>query len=155
MTILVVDDEAFLAELVQEILEAKGTRCILARNASEADSVLATEAVHGMVVDLHLPGRNGLDWLEEVALARPELVRRTLVITGSDLSPETYARTRRCGADLLPKPFRIEDLVDAVSRRLSAKDRPFPARYVPSRGGGGQVSEPAGTKSKGFSKPEK
>jgi DNA-binding response OmpR family regulator len=118
MTILVVDDEPFLAELVQEILEAKGHRCVLARSAAEADAVLAVEPVDGMVVDLHMPGRNGLEWLEEIALARPELAHATLVITGSDLSPETYARTRRCGADLLPKPFRIEDLVDAVSRRL-------------------------------------
>jgi DNA-binding response OmpR family regulator len=133
MTILVVDDEPFLAELVQEILEAKGHRCVLARSAADADGVLAVEAVDGMVMDLHLPGRNGLEWLEETAIARPELARRTLVITGSDLSPETYARTRRCGADLLPKPFRIEDLVDAVSRRLSAKDRPLSKPPVPPR----------------------
>ena len=131
MTILVVDDEPFLAELVQEILEAKGHRCVLARGAAEADAVLAVEPVDGMVVDLHMPGRNGLEWLEEVALARPDLVQSTLVITGSDLSPETYARTRRCGADLLPKPFRIEDLVDAVSRRLGTRTKPL-VKKVPA-----------------------
>jgi DNA-binding NtrC family response regulator len=104
---------------------------VLARGAAEADAVLAVELVDGMVVDLHMPGRNGLEWLEEIALVQPDLVRSTLVITGSDLSPETYARTRRLGADLLPKPFRIEDLVDAVSRRLSAKSRP-PAKPFPA-----------------------
>jgi len=131
MTILVVDDEPFLAELVQEILEAKGHRCVLARTAAEADAVLAVEAVDGMVVDLHMPGRNGLEWLEEIALTHPGLAESTLVITGSDLSPETYARTRRCGADLLPKPFRIEDLVDAVSRRLSSRTRPPITKKIP------------------------
>lgn len=139
MTILVVDDEPFLAELVQEILEAKGHRCVLARSADEADAVLAVEAINGMVVDLHMPGRNGLEWLEQISLLNSELVQRTLVITGSDLSPETYARARRCGADLLPKPFRIEDLVDAVSRRLSSKERiivkkPFPPAATPEGG---------------------
>jgi DNA-binding response OmpR family regulator len=123
MTILVVDDEPFLAELVQEILQAKGHRCVLARSAAEADAVLEVEPVDGMVVDMHMPGRNGLDWLEDIARLHTDLVKKTLVITGSDLSPETYARTRKLGADLLPKPFRIEDLVDAVSRRLSSRDR--------------------------------
>jgi DNA-binding NarL/FixJ family response regulator len=71
-----------------------------------------------VTLDLSMPGRGGLDWLEGVALSRPYLARKTLIITGMELCPESVSRLTRCGAGVLAKPFTIEHLVEAVRCQL-------------------------------------
>lgn len=117
--ILVVEDEQNVAELIVEALEAAGHECVLAPNVGEADRLLGTRSVEGITLDIRMPGRSGLDWLAELALRRPELARRTLVITGTALSPEDCHCLARWGAGMLAKPFRIEELVDTVAKQLS------------------------------------
>jgi DNA-binding response OmpR family regulator len=112
VTILVIEDEVYVAELVQETLEQQGNRCLLASNAAEADGILATDHVDAITLDLKLPGKGGLDWLESLAAAKPEMARRTLVITGSALGEPERRRIGSTGARLMFKPFRIEHLLE-------------------------------------------
>jgi DNA-binding response OmpR family regulator len=72
-----------------------------------------------MTLDLRMPGRDGLDLLSTLWAARPEIARRTLVVTGTALSPADCHRLARCGASLLAKPFRIEELLDLLGKQLS------------------------------------
>jgi DNA-binding response OmpR family regulator len=118
VTILVVEDEPYVAELLQETLEGEGNRCILAADASGADRVLATSAVEAITLDLMIPGRDGLAWLETLAESRPDLARRTLVVTGSALGAAERARVAAVGARILAKPFRIEQLLDRLREVL-------------------------------------
>jgi DNA-binding response OmpR family regulator len=116
--ILIVEDEFEVADLLRDVLEARGGRCMLAGNAWEADRLLAESAVDAVTLDLGLPGPGGLEWLERVAVEQPELARRTLVITGQELEPKLALRLARCGAGILAKPFTIENLGDAVRGQL-------------------------------------
>ena len=118
MRILVVEDERQVGELIQRALESLGNTCFLARSAHDADLVLEQRQVDGVTLDLGMPDRGGLEWLEAVATSRPELARRTLVITGQVLDGDAVVRVARCGAGVLIKPFTLEGLAAAIDSQL-------------------------------------
>jgi DNA-binding response OmpR family regulator len=125
MKILVVEDEGYVADLLRRALEDLGNSCCLARDTLAADELLREAAVDAVTLDLCMPGRDGLVWLESMAERRPELARRTLVITGLPLAAESVERVARCGAGVLAKPFTLEGLHDALRCQL---DRPIHGR---------------------------
>ena len=119
MHILVVEDESYVAQLIQQVLERKGMTCLLAESVEEADQLLSKHAVDAVTLDLGMPGRTGVDWLESVARARPELARKTLVITGLDLDAGLVERLAGCGAGILAKPFTLDGLDDAFRSQIT------------------------------------
>ena len=118
MTVLVVEDDRPLAELLRRALEGQGNDCHLAQTTEQADRLIDRHDVDAVTLDLSMPGTGGLVWLESMARARPELARKTLVITGLALEPESISRLARCGAGMLAKPFTLESLNDAVRSQL-------------------------------------
>jgi DNA-binding response OmpR family regulator len=114
-----VEDERHVADLIQDTLRAAGHDCLLAQDSEQADRMLSAHSIDGITLDVRMPGRDGLDWLSGLFTAQPELARRTLVITGTPLSPADCGNLARCGASLLAKPFEIEDLMDTISKQLS------------------------------------
>jgi DNA-binding response OmpR family regulator len=119
MRILVIEDESHVAELIQRMLEELGNHCVIAPSAHEADRLLHQEQVDAVTLDLGMPGQGGLDWLENMATTRPELARKTLVITGRLLESESVERLARCGAGVLAKPFNMQALEDAVRTQIA------------------------------------
>ena len=115
MRILVIEDEIYVADLICTILEEMGASCLLARNAGEADGLLRRSEVDGVTLDLSMPGRGGLDWLESLAGSHPELACRTLVVTGMPLEPPARRRLDGCGAGFLAKPFTVDELQQAIA----------------------------------------
>lgn len=124
MKILVIDDDEAVSELIREILEAMGNDCVCAESADEADRVLGHHAIDAVTLDLGMPGRGGLEWLEEIASSYPELARRTVVITGACLEPDSIERLARCGAGIVAKPFTVESLNEAVRTQLRDNQKP-------------------------------
>jgi two-component system KDP operon response regulator KdpE len=114
LTILVIEDEIQVAEMIERVLERLGNRCVRACNTEVAEQLLARTCVDAVTLDLGMPGRGGLPWLEQVAAARPQIARRTLVITGQQLDAESVERVARCGAGVLAKPFTLANLSDAL-----------------------------------------
>jgi DNA-binding response OmpR family regulator len=114
MVILAIDDEPFVAEMIQDVLEKEGHTCLTAVSVEEAEWIAGQAPIEGLVLDVGMPGKSSLDWLEELALARPELARRTLVVTGYPLEDRLVTRVRGCGARILSKPFDIRDLAATV-----------------------------------------
>ena len=119
MRILVVEDEQPVAEMLCRALEQLGNSCISASNAEAAWEVLENHPVDAVTLDLCMPGTPGMSWLERVADQRPELARSTLVITGGQLDAELVERLARCGAGVLAKPFKFEQLADAVRAQIA------------------------------------
>ena len=124
MVILTVDDEPFLVELIQEALERDGHTCLTATNVDEAEWVAREVAIDALILDFSMPGRAPLDWLEELALATPELARRTLIVTGHLLDEGLVLRIHGCGAAVLSKPFDIAALAAFVGRLASLPSNP-------------------------------
>jgi DNA-binding response OmpR family regulator len=122
MRFLVIEDECQVAELIRRMLEGLGNNCIVAGDAEAADRMLDRETIDAVTLDLGMPGRSGLDWLERIAGHRPDLARRTLVITGRMLEADCVERLARCGAGVLAKPFNQAALADAVRTQIGRTD---------------------------------
>jgi DNA-binding response OmpR family regulator len=116
--ILVLDSEAALAALICETLCAEGHRAVAALDAAEALDRLTGEPFDLLVSDVALPGLSGDRLAREVGRLSPSLLDRILLTTGDWVSREPDAVARRLGADLLRKPFELDELRRVVRSRL-------------------------------------
>ena len=117
-TILLVDDEAVLRELLQEILEEAGYKVATAGDGRQALAVLDSVSPQLVVSDITMPGMDGFQLYAEVR-ARPRFVSVPFVFL-SGLGSEIDVREgKKLGADeYLTKPVREADLLIAVRARL-------------------------------------
>ncbi len=118
--VLVVDDEPFIVELLADALAAEGYEVDTA-----ADGVLALDRISRrsydlILSDLRMPGMDGLALYRELASRRPDLVRRMIFISGTSAQPEYRGFLEQTGVPVLPKPFRLEELLRLTRRLLSA-----------------------------------
>ena len=134
--VLVVDDEAELAGVMREMLEAAGYEVATAESGAVALELLATARFDAVVSDLRMPGMDGATLWRQVQTKHPALIGRMLFVTGDTLSPEAASFFKRSGCTGLDKPFAKTDLLTKLAAML---------RSVPHREGAG--SESTGTAS--------
>jgi CheY-like chemotaxis protein len=114
--ILVVDDERFFREAIRETLEGAGYAVATATNGFEALELAPDPEVAVVVLDIQMPGMNGIEVLRRLREARPSL--RVLILS-AHTDQEVVLEALRLGAcDYLAKPLHDEELVLAVRRAL-------------------------------------
>jgi two-component system response regulator PilR (NtrC family) len=113
-TVLVVDDEADLRQVIAESLTADGFAVAQAADAAEAHERLKAFAYDALVVDLRLPDADGMDVLDGALARYPDIL--AIMVTGFGGVTEAVTAIKRGAADFLIKPFQISQL----SRVLSA-----------------------------------
>jgi DNA-binding response OmpR family regulator len=112
--ILIVDDEVEFAETFAERLRLRGFTTYVASSGEQALDVVDDVAVNVIVLDLKMPGMDGLEVLRRLKKSHPEIEVIILSGHGSELD-EAYGRN--LGAfEYLRKPADIGDVVDAVNR---------------------------------------
>ncbi len=117
-TILVVEDEQRIASFVAKGLQAEGyTVTVVADGVTGLDYALTGE-FDLVVLDLGLPGLDGMQVLERVTTDRPELP--VLVLTARDSVDDTVAVLEGGAADYMSKPFSFAELLARVRVRLKA-----------------------------------
>ena len=119
-TVLVVDDDPDLRQSVGRLLRSLGLDAQLF--ASIAD-FLKSDPPDGptcLVLDVRLPGQSGLDLQRELAAANRELP--IIFITGHGDIPMSVQAMKGGAIEFLTKPFRDQDLLDAIQLGLS-RDR--------------------------------
>jgi CheY-like chemotaxis protein len=120
-TILIVDDEWALAEVLSAILRDEGYRTLVAGNGRQAEALLKSEHVDLVVADFLMPIMDApalIAWMK----GEPALTGIPVVIMTS--LPETEVRSRARGfAAYLQKPFMIDDIAEAVARYLPPQQR--------------------------------
>ncbi len=115
-TILVVDDEFGIAELIEAILTDAGHRVLSAINGREGFELLNKEHPDLVLLDLMMPVMDGAAMLREMA-GVPALGGVPVVMMSS--MPETVIAERCSGyAAFLRKPFRVAQIVGTVKRLL-------------------------------------
>ena len=82
MTILVVDDEEILAEIVCEEIEAWGANVIMASDGEEALEVVRSQKIDLIVTDQSMPGMTGLELAEEAKNCENYLNKAFILLTG-------------------------------------------------------------------------
>lgn len=113
--VLVVDDEPALLELFGALLRMRGWEVEMARSVEHAMERVTHCDYDLIVCDVRFPAGDGRTFYDLAVAARPELASRFLICTGDSASPETAEFLARHHLPVLLKPFRIEQLLRAVS----------------------------------------
>ncbi len=122
--ILVVDDERRIREVVHYALEREGYRVRLAENAREAQTVLQSETVDLIVLDVMLPDKSGLDLCREF---RSQYESPILFLSARSEEIDRVVGLELGADDYLGKPFGTRELVarvKAVLRRTGSEKGP-------------------------------
>jgi DNA-binding response OmpR family regulator len=115
--ILVVDDDAFLRQLVTGLLRRDGHEVSGAASAEEARCRLAAGPEPDLLVlDIELPDLNGLDLLSEV---RGALTCPVILMSGNDTESNREAGATLGAADYVVKPFAPKEFVARVRAALA------------------------------------
>jgi len=112
--ILVVDDERFFREAIREILAEEGLECVEVESGEQALSLALEESVGVVVLDIRLPGMDGIEVLRRLRELRPEL---RVVMLSASTDQDLVLEALRLGAcDYLAKPLHDEELRLTVRR---------------------------------------
>ncbi len=126
MKILVVEDDPTVGEFVRRGLEEQRWQADLVNNGLEGERMALSQPYDLVILDMRLPGRNGLDVLRTLRARGFE--RPILVLTAQD-AVDAKVETLRAGADdYVTKPFAFEELlarVEALLRRPRAMASPL------------------------------
>lgn len=126
MKILVIEDDPTVGEFVRRGLEEQRWQADLVTDGLEGERMALSQPYDLVILDMRLPGRNGLDVLRTLRARGFE--RPVLVLTAQD-AVDAKVETLRAGADdYVTKPFAFEELlarVEALLRRPRAMASPL------------------------------
>lgn len=115
-TILIIDDELKMCRSLGEILLQKGFTNSFCTTSEEALERLRSAPPKLLILDIRMPGKNGIDLLREVRAISPQLP--TIMITGYPSIEVTVQAMRFGASNLFVKPLDIEKLVWEITRLL-------------------------------------
>jgi signal transduction histidine kinase len=117
-TILVVDDERELAEVLVEALGREGHRVEIAGNGADALRRLEQRGYDLVVSDTKMPVMDGMELYRELTRRFPVLSKRIIFVTGDVLDAEKRRFLESSGAPFLAKPFDLGEIRRVVRRVL-------------------------------------
>ena len=117
--VLVIDDEPRIVSSISRALTAQDFEVDAAADGLRGLELARRGAYAMVVLDLRLPGLDGLSVLRAAREARPQ---QQIIVLSASTDVETRARCLNLGAvDFVPKPFSLEELVARVQSRLRAR----------------------------------
>ena len=119
-TVLLVDDEIPFVETMTKRLTKRGINVVAAFSGQEALGQLERTAdIDIVVLDIRMPGMNGLETLAEIKRNRPLV--EVIILTGHS-TMETAIRGMRLGAfDYLTKPCELEALIQKIQEAIEQR----------------------------------
>lgn len=118
MHIVIIDDEAAVAETLAEAVRGQGHTASVGRTGKEGLALLAEHTPDAVFLDLVMPGLSGVELLREIRRDKPELP--IVVVTGWADS-EQLDEARRLGVtDIVEKPWALKYMGEAL-RNLGAE----------------------------------
>jgi signal transduction histidine kinase/ActR/RegA family two-component response regulator len=119
VSILVVDDNVAITDLLSTMLDILGHRTTVCHSGGEALERVKTQDYGLIFCDLHMPGMNGQEFFEAVAQIKPALVQKCVLISGDEQVSEFTSRTPAHGGfAVLTKPFSLSSLEKVTKERL-------------------------------------
>jgi FixJ family two-component response regulator len=119
-TVFIVDDDSDVRESLQELLESVGLNSQSFGTAKEFLSSPRSDGPSCLILDVRLPGISGLDLQHE--LKRGKVSIPIIFLTAHADVPMSVKAMKSGAVEFLTKPFRQQDLLDAVQRSLT-RDR--------------------------------
>ena len=119
-TVLVVDDDASVREALSDLFQSVGLSVEVFASAQEFLKNRRPEGPRCLVLDVRLPGKSGLDFQQELNAANINLP--IVFLTGHGDIPMSVRAMKAGAVEFSTKPFREQDLLDAVQAALE-RDR--------------------------------
>lgn len=116
MLIAVIEDDQGLAEFLDEGLRSEGWAVALAHDGLTGFSLALSDDVSLVVLDLGLPGLDGVDVLRRIRDRRPDLP--VVILTARDAVSERVKLLDLGADDYLVKPFDLSELLARIRARL-------------------------------------
>jgi two-component system nitrogen regulation response regulator NtrX len=117
-TVLVVDDERNIRRSLEMILEGEGYKVTCAESGEEALDALKETNFQAALLDIFMPGINGIDALKQMKESRPDLA--VIVISGHGTVQDAVRATRFGAYDFLEKPLSREKVLLAVTHAIES-----------------------------------
>lgn len=126
--ILMVDDDLRMRELLQRYLDEQGFTVKTVSDAAEMDNALAHEAVDLLVLDLMLPGEDGLAICRRLRAAGNTMPIIMLTARGDEV--DRIIGLEMGADDYLPKPFNPRELLARINAVMRRQSKPLPGAPV-------------------------
>jgi len=120
-TILIIDDEPEIRNLMEEILSEEGYKTFSAESAQNAEQIIAAHQIDLVYLDIWMPGTDGVDLLKK--LTKTNNLKAPIIMISGHATIKTAVETTRLGAfDFIEKPLSIEKLLTSAEKALNAGD---------------------------------
>ena len=107
-SILVVDDEVLIRELISDVLSDDGYSVLLASNVDEATACLKENAIDIIFLDIMMPGKTGIEMLEDIKELSPNTL--TIIMTAFPSLDYAIEAIKKGVYDFLKKPVGVEEI---------------------------------------------
>lgn len=115
--ILIVDDEATILQSLSGILSDEGYETLTASNGYEALKIIEVESPDLVLLDIWMPGMDGIETLQEIKRTNPFL--QVVIISGHGTIETAVKATKLGGYDFIEKPLSIEKIVVTINNALN------------------------------------
>lgn len=114
--LLITDDDRDFRETLREVFEPRGFRTLLAGDGEQALSIVRSEPVHVLLMDMHMPRLTGLETLRQVREIQTDL---PCILVSAALDPAIEEEARQCHVfSVLAKPLRFATITSVVQQAM-------------------------------------
>lgn len=130
--VLVIDDDEKICWAFEQFLTDEGHRPIIANNAEEGLRKLQLEMPDIILLDVRLPGMNGLEALKQIKVLQPEAI--VIVMTAYDNVETTIQAMQLHAFDFIPKPIDLDQVKAIIERatHMQVERSKMPSSELPS-----------------------
>ena len=121
MKMMLVDDEERFLATTKKLLEKKGYHVFTAASGAEALEKLRTELIHIVILDVKMPGMDGLACLRQIKSLFPMV--EVIMLTGQATAESAVEGLESGATDYLMKPIDIDDLIEKSEEAAEKRQR--------------------------------
>ena len=110
--VLLIDDEEEFTRALSERMETRGITAVTASNGPDALKIIEKENFDAVVLDMVMPGMDGIETLKNLLEKNPDL--QVILLTGHATVQKSVEALKIGAVDFLEKPAQIEQLVDKI-----------------------------------------
>ena len=119
MRVLIVDDEEVLRDVLQTVLTREGFEVLLAASGEEGLTIIDSEEVDLVILDMMLPGMTGLETLRSLKSTHPGI--QVIMITAYSSIDGAIEAMKQGAFHYIPKPFKNEEVILTVNKALEQR----------------------------------